>query len=268
MCNSNDYECSDCMIKSSNSKFNGYLYKIRKNGSPLKRYYVLDQGLFYKYEDEFSSNYLCYHDIQECHIREEEMKFRMGIVTYPFVILHPKKTKKYFASEEDVRKKWVLKLRSLCFSGDVNSDFVLYGDKPSVIYESKQTLVQLAKDRIDEKLVVVKRITKKLSSADYDCMKNESEIYRVFPHENFPTYYGTYENNDYGFIVLEFLEGNNLIKKIPVSNKVAKKIILNTIKEDGPLMRHCHLRGWQRISTNYLYLTYITTITNFVNKEG
>jgi tRNA A-37 threonylcarbamoyl transferase component Bud32 len=236
MCNVNEFVCSDCMIKSTNSKFNGYLYKERKNGSPQKRYYVLDQGLFYKYEDEFSSHYLCYHDIQECHAREIEIKLFMGALVYPFVILNPKKVKTFFSGDEETRKKWMIKLRSLCYSGDVNADYILYDDKLHILYESKQTLVHLAKDRIDDKLVAIKRITKKLTSTDYDCLKNETEIYRLFPHLNFPIFYGSYENSDYGFIVLEYMSGSNLGKKLPVPNKIAQKIV----KSVAECIKHLH----------------------------
>ena len=234
----NEGEKSNIQQKNDNEEQNVYyenwIYKII-DGKKIRKYYLvlINKDIFY-YKSEDKKEFLGMHNLSGCFIQEDgenncliidEKKY------YKFDIYFNNKSKirQYYASDYEIIKKFVEKIKKSI--GYVKfSDFY---DMKQVIGKGKFGVVNLGIHKKTGQQVAIKIINKEniKTVEDKELVRIEIDILKLCHHPNIVRLIDHLENNEYIFIVMEYIEGGTLRqyfkkRKFNFSERQASNIML------------------------------------------
>ena len=201
----------DNIIKNNSSTYENFVYKITETGKMRRFYLVLvNKDIFY-YKSETKTDLVGMHNLSGCFVQESsEKKIYEGkeYVSFDICCKNKIKTRKYFCTDEKTCKEFIAKIKEAI--GYVKfSD--LYEIK-EVIGKGKFGVVNLGIHKKTGKQVAIKILNKDhiKTIEDKELVHIEIGVLKLCHHPNIVRLLDHLENNDYIYIVTEYIEGGTL----------------------------------------------------------
>ena len=213
--------------------YENWIYKITEDQKVKKYYLVLiNKDIFY-YNSENKKEFLGMHNLSGCFVQDsgEKNTFKYGDKEfYKFEIYFNNKSKvrQYFALDYEIVKNFVQKIKK-------SIGYIKFSD----LYEIKQVIgkgkfgvVNLGIHKKTGKKVAIKTMNKEniKTIEDKELVRIEIGILKLCHHPNIVRLLDHLENNEYIFIVMEYIEGGTLRqylkkKKFNFSERQASNIM-------------------------------------------
>ena len=199
------------IMNNSNVKYENWVYKLTETGKMRRFYLVLVNKDIYYYKSDSKKDFVGMHNLSGCFVQEcTEIKNFEGKDYYSFEIYCKNKSKlrKYFAEKESICKDFVQQIKNAI--GYVKfSD--LYEIK-EVIGKGKFGVVNLGIHKKTGQQVAIKILNKEniKTLEDKELVQIEIGILKLCHHPNIVRLLDHLENNDYIYIVTEYIEGGTL----------------------------------------------------------
>ena len=250
--NYNNYENQLNVIRESSEEFNenknndkiedkskikityqNWVYKVTESGKLRKFLIVLiNQDIYYyKVDDNNKKTFVGLHNLSGCFVQEyNEPVILHGKTFYSFEIIcnYKSRIRKYYTTEKTINKEFVYNIKKAI--GFVKlSD--LYEMK-EVIGKGKFGVVNLAIHKKTGQQVAIKILTKEniKTLEDKELVRIEIGVLKLCHHPNIVRLLDHFENNDFIYIVMEYIEGGTLgqyfkLKKFNFSERQASNIM-------------------------------------------
>lgn len=126
---------------------------------------------------------------------------------YPFTLIFPNKERTYYLLSKDDREEWVSQIKTAIGYASL-TDFY---DVKEPIGKGKFGTVKLGLHKKTGKKVAIKVMKKKqMTLQDIELQKREIEILKICQHPSIIRLLDVFENQDYIYIVMEYLKGGDL----------------------------------------------------------
>ena len=210
----NEFGEENIKLNNENNKnihYENWIYKI-KEGKKLKKYYlVLVNKDTYYYKSEEKTDFVGMHNLSGCFVQEgNDKKIIDGVEYSCFEIFcsNKSKTRKYYTNTPEIAKEFVEKIK-LAIGYVKFSD--LYEMK-EVIGKGKFGVVNLGIHKKTGQQVAIKILNKVniKTIEDKELVRIEIGILKLCHHPNIVRLLDHLENNDYIYIVTEYIEGGTL----------------------------------------------------------
>ena len=184
-----------------------FIYKITEN-SNLKKYYLSIVGKdIYYYKSEKKEEVQGMHNLTGCFVKEKDEKKVDGITLYGFSIMFSNKTRSYYTTSKSALDAWLLALRKAIGY----QHFTDFYEMKSDLGEGKFGLVKLGIHKKTGEKVAIKIIKKdSMVNKDLELVRSEIDIMKLCKHDNVVRLLDHFENSEFIFIIMEYLEGGNL----------------------------------------------------------
>ena len=193
--------------------YENWVYKLTENKKLKKFYLVLINKDIYYYKDQEKKNFLGMHNLSGCFIQEGGENEKIVIEDKNFYIFeiffnNKSKTRKYYTPNKDISNNFVKKIKEAI--GYMK--FTDYYDLKEVIGKGKFGVVNLGIHKKTQQQVAVKIINKDSIKTveDKELVRIEIGILKLCHHPNVVRLLDHLENEDYIFIVMEYIEGGTL----------------------------------------------------------
>ena len=209
----NEFANNDNLDEEKNICYENWVYKLTEN-KKLKQFYLvlINKDIFY-YKDKDKKNFLGMHNLSGCFIQEGGENEKITLEDKSFYIFeiffnNKSKTRKYYTPNLEISKQFVKKIKEAI--GYMK--FSDYYDLKEVIGKGKFGVVNLAIHKKTQQQVAVKIINKDSIKTveDKELVRIEIGILKLCHHPNVVRLLDHLENEDYIFIVMEYIEGGTL----------------------------------------------------------
>ena len=193
--------------------YENWVYKLTEN-KKLKKFYLslINKDIYY-YKDQEKKSFLGMHNLSGCFIQEGGEQEKIVIENKNFYIFeiyfnNKSKTRKYYTPNIEICKQFVKKIKEAI--GYMK--FTDYYDLKEVIGKGKFGVVNLGIHKKTQQQVAVKIINKDSIKTleDKELVRIEIGILKLCHHPNVVRLLDHLENEDYIFIVMEYIEGGTL----------------------------------------------------------
>ena len=187
----------------------GFLFKPNKNNDGLeKTFYIvlIGQDIHY-YEDEKKTSFIKMHNISGGFIKANGEITIKSQKFYSFSIITDLKTRIFLTKNRENAKEWVKQLKK----GMGYKNFFEFYEMLDNLGEGQFGQVKLGIKISTKEKVAIKIITKsKLKNEQVELLKSEIDIMKVCKHPNIVQFIDHFENSEYIFIVMEYLQHGHL----------------------------------------------------------
>ena len=211
--NEEENEANDNPEEEKNICYENWVYKLTENKKLKKFYLVLINKDIYYYKDKEKKNFLGMHNLSGCFIQEGGENEKIVIENKNFYIFeiffnNKSKTRKYYTPDYEISKQFVQKIKEAI--GYMK--FTDYYELKEVIGKGKFGVVNLGIHKKTQQQVAVKIINKDSIKTveDKELVRIEIGILKLCHHPNVVRLLDHLENEDYIFIVMEYIEGGTL----------------------------------------------------------
>ena len=201
-------------VQNENAKnihYENWIYKITDNKKMKQFYLVLVNKDIYYYKSEKKDDFIGMHNLSGCFVQEgTDKKIIDGTEYSCFEIFccNKSKTRKYYTNDPEIAKEFIEKIK-LAIGYVKFSD--LYEMK-EVIGKGKFGVVNLGIHKKTGQQVAIKILNKVniKTTEDKELVRIEIGILKLCHHPNIVRLLDHLENNDYIYIVTEYIEGGTL----------------------------------------------------------
>ena len=215
LCPINEVENENANIdeEEKNICYENWVYKLTEN-KKLKKFYLslINKDIYY-YKDQEKKNFLGMHNLSGCFIQEGGEKEKIIIENKNFYVFeiffnNKSKTRKYLTPNLEICKQFVKKIKEAI--GYMK--FTDFYELKEVIGKGKFGVVNLGIHKKTQQQVAVKIINKDSIKTleDKELVRIEIGILKLCHHPNVVRLLDHLENEDYIFIVTEYIEGGTL----------------------------------------------------------
>ena len=195
----------------NNIKYENWVYKITDTNNILKFYLVLINKDIYYYKSETKKEFVGMHNLSGCFIQQcKEKKAFLWKNYYSFEIYFKNKSKerKFYTLDEFVCKTFVYLIKKAVGYADI-SELYEMGEK---LGNGAFGLVVLGRHIKTKTLVAIKILTKKniKTLSQNESVRKEIGILKLCHHPFIVRLLDYLEDNEYIYIVTEYIEGGNL----------------------------------------------------------
>ena len=195
----------------NNINYENWVYKITESGKMRKFFLVLVNKDTYYYKSEKKRDFVGMHNLSGCFIQECDEKIKKdGNEYYSFEIYckNKSKTRKYYTNSEKICKEFVEKIKKAI-------GYVKFSDlyeMKEVIGKGKFGVVNLGIHKKTGQQVAIKILNKEniKTNEDKELVRIEIGILKLCHHPNIVRLLDHLENNDYIYIITEYIEGGTL----------------------------------------------------------
>ena len=141
------------------------------------------------------------------HIKNEAEEVQEDqTVLYPFMLIFPNKRRIYYLVSQSEKERWMNGIKkAIGFSSLVD-----YYDVKDNLGQGKYGIVKRGIHKKTGKEVAIKIVKRKdLSLKDQELLKREIEVLKICQHKNIIQLDDIFENQDYIYIVMEYLRGGD-----------------------------------------------------------
>ena len=207
----NDIKMENNIINNNNTSYGNWVYKITETGKFRKFYLVLVNKDIYYYKSDTKKDFVGMHNLSGCFVQEcAEKKNFEGNDYSSFEIFYKNKSKvrKYFTENEMICKEFVEHIKKAI-------GYVKFSDlyeMKEVIGKGKFGVVNLGIHKKTGQQVAIKILNKEniKTPDDKELVRIEIDILKLCHHPNIVRLLDHLENNDYIYIVTEYIEGGTL----------------------------------------------------------
>ena len=199
------------VMNNSNVTYENWVYKLTETGKMRRFYLVLVNKDIYYYKSDSKKDFVGMHNLSGCFVQDcTEIKNFEGKDYYSFEIYCKNKSKlrKYFAEKESICKDFVQQIKNAI-------GYVKFSDlyeMKEVIGKGKFGVVNLGIHKKTGQQVAIKILNKEniKTLEDKELVQIEIGILKLCHHPNIVRLLDHLENNDYIYIVTEYIEGGTL----------------------------------------------------------
>jgi len=204
-------EMNVILNSNDNVTYANWVYKFTETGKMRRFYLVLVNKDIYYYKSDSKKDFVGMHNLSGCFVQEcTEVKNFEGKDYYSFEIYCKNKSKlrKYFAENESICKDFVQQIKKAI-------GYVKFSDlyeMKEVIGKGKFGVVNLGIHKKTGQQVAIKILNKEniKTLEDKELVQIEIGILKLCHHPNIVRLLDHLENNDYIYIVTEYIEGGTL----------------------------------------------------------
>jgi len=190
----------------------GWVYKITEN-SKIKQYWlVVSNNDIYYYKSDKKEELSGMHNLSGCHVKESSSLVINGVKFYSFVIIFQSKNRNYYTTDREQAISWINRLRKAIGYESFFDYYEIIDD----IGEGKFGVVKLGVHKNTKLRVAIKTIKKEnvKTKQDQELVKSEIDIMKLCRHPHIVSLLDHFENSEYIFIVMEYIQGGDLTKYV------------------------------------------------------
>ena len=211
--NENEIQNNDEGDKEKDVYYENWVYKLTENKKLKKFYLVLINKDIYYYKDRGKNNFSGMHNLSGCFVQEEPDKIyfeNREFYVFEIIFNNKSKIRKYYTPHIEIMKEFVQNIKK-AIGYTKFSDFY---ELKEVLGKGKFGVVNLGIHKKTQEKVAVKIIKKEKlkTSEDKELVWIEVGILKLCHHPNIVRLLDHLENEDYIFIVTEYIEGDTLEK--------------------------------------------------------
>lgn len=251
---STDNQHNYSLLKNSKQKnslelpaMEGWVYKITENSKIKKYWLVVNNADIYYYKSENKEELSGMHNLSGCHVKESSSVVINGIKFYSFVIIFSSKSRNYYTTDREQAVSWINRLRKAIGYESFFDYYEIIDD----IGEGKFGVVKLGVHKNTKLRVAIKTIKKEnlKTKQDQELVKSEIDIMKLCRHPNIVSLLDHFENSEYIFIVMEYIQGGDLTKYVQKyyggkSNKtLPEKRVAELMKQLASGLEYLHNYG-------------------------
>ena len=222
-----DEENEEDDANDKNIKYEGYLFKIRKDGELKQLYFKLLYHDLYFLKSKSDTEHGGVHNLCDVFIKEGNPYNFKGKTLYYFSIIYPEKERKYYTEDKTDYQNWVKYLKKATDYEDLYKSY----EMKDIIGKGRFGTIRVGYHKIKKRFVAIKIINKKaMSKEDMDNIRNQIDILKIATDEFVLKLLDIIENESYLYIMTELCKGGDLYSylnqrsfKIP-EEKAAKLI--------------------------------------------
>ena len=209
----NEFINNDNLEEEKNICYENWVYKLTEN-KKLKKFYLvlINKDIFY-YRDQEKKIFLGMHNLSGCFVHEGKENETITLEDKNYYIFeiffnNKSKTRKYYTPEFEISKTFVQKIKEAI--GYMK--FTDFYELKEVIGKGKFGVVNLGIHKKTQQQVAVKIINKDSIKTleDKELVRIEIGILKLCHHPNVVRLLDHLENEDYIFIIMEYIEGGTL----------------------------------------------------------
>lgn len=224
-------------------KYQGMLYKPSKKGDAVEKGFwvvLVDQDIYY-YSDDTKEQFINMHNISGSFIKANGEIIIKSQKYYSFSIITENKTRVFITKNRDNAKEWVKQLKN----GMGYKNFFEYYEMLDSLGEGQFGQVKLGIKISTKEKVAIKIITKsKLKNEQVELLKSEIDIMKVCKHPNIVQFIDHFENSEYIFIVMEYLQHGHLRQYLAKKNfNVSEKRMSQIAFQVASALKYLHVYG-------------------------
>lgn len=223
----------------------GFLYKSKGHGKLTKFYICLNNNNFIYFKNSCKDLFVGLHNLSSCFMEVHGEVYVNSKKFYGFSLIFSKsKKREYFCKNLEQYEKWVQELKKLIDVGEINQKYDLINKLGEGRY-GKVYLAKLKKYSEKNEKIAIKIIKKEnLTPKEEELIYNEIYILKFCNHENIIKFYDTYENSEYFFIVMEYMQGGDLQSYLINQKSVISEDRIKTISlQIGKGLNYLHSIG-------------------------
>lgn len=187
-----------------------YIYKLTESSTFKVFYLLLCNKDIYYYKNDKCNELLGMHNLSDCYILDAQISNKSldNQPLFCFSIVFAKKSKEYFTNSLVEAENWVKCLKSAI---GYQSFAERYEMQSKTLGEGKFGLVKLGIHKKTGEKVAIKIIKKEsLTTKDQELVKSEIDIMKICKNPNIVRLLDHFENFEYIYIVMEYLDGGTL----------------------------------------------------------
>lgn len=198
-----DFELEDFFYK-----FDGD--NAQKNLNSFRKYYLVLHGPEITiYISKNKKDMVSFHNLSGTSIQEGESIVKDKLQYYSIIIQIKKGSEfKFFFDSEEKRNVWLNAIKRV-------TGYKIFNEHYELLHElgtGKFGVVKLGISKLNGNKVAVKIISQQsLNSIEMELIKRELDLMKLFHHPNLVRLLDHFDNNDYIYIIMEYLEGGNLL---------------------------------------------------------
>ena len=194
-------------IDVQNIKYEGYLYKIRKDGELKQLYFKLLYHDLYFLKSKSDTEHGGVHNLSDVFIKEGNPYNFKGKTLYCFCIIYPEKERKYYTEDKTDYQNWVKYLKKATDYEDLYKSY----EMKDIIGKGRFGTIRVGYHKLKKRFVAIKIINKKaMSKADMDNIRNQINILKIATDEFVLKLLDIIENESYLYIMTELCKGGDL----------------------------------------------------------
>lgn len=190
--------------------------KQKREGQYRKYWYVLLGKELYSFKNRGDQKHRDMQSLAGVFIKSEsEEMMEDKSIMFPFMLIFPNKRRIYYLETMKERDEWVDKIKKSIGYSNLHDFYELKEN----LGKGKYGLVKKGIHKKSGKIVAIKIVKKKeLSLKDVELLKREIEVLKLCQHPNIIRFYDVFENHDYIYIVMEYLEGGDFFSYLEQRN--------------------------------------------------
>jgi serine/threonine protein kinase len=192
----------------SEIQYENWIYKLSESMKIKKYWLVLIGKDIYYYKNDKKDELLGMHNLSGCFIKENGEKKIGEEKMHSFAVIFTGKTRNYYCYDKEAALKWATSIKNAIGYSSFFDFYEMLDD----LGEGKFGLVKMGVHKKTKEKVAIKIIKKESmqNSADIELVKSEIDIMKLCRHPNIVRLLDHFENAEYIFIVMEFLQGGDL----------------------------------------------------------
>lgn len=185
----------------------------KSNLKTFRKFYLVLQGVEISiYSTSKKQELISFHNLSGTYINEGDSVAKNKVTYYSIVIQLSKNNEiKLYFDSKDIQDKWLHNLKKAI-------GYQTFTDHYEILNEIGQGtfgVVKLGVHKFTNTKVAVKIITKsKLKPTEYELIRSELDIMKLFHHPHLVRLLDHFENNEFIYIVMEYLSGGDLINLV------------------------------------------------------
>ena len=229
-----------------NNIYKNYFYIYDKENNLTKIFLVLMNNEIYYYTNEDEKIFIKMHNLTGCNINEfnQEKDFIIENSKKLFFVslIFKEKAKKYFSEKLEDLNTFILNIKNSIGYSQLTDYYQIVQE----IGKGKFALVKLGINKKTNQKVAIKIIKKSslVTNKDEELIRTEIDILKLCHHPNIIQLYDHFENNEYIFIVTEYIKGgtlNDYLKKFRF--KFSENHIAHIAYQIGKGLNYLHQYG-------------------------
>lgn len=188
--------------------FEGEMMRKAKEDKLKKYWYKLEDKELRAYKHKEDDVHKTMVNLISVFLRvEPEEQLDKKNTLYPFSLIFPNKERTFYLLSADLRDEWVLKIKEAIGYASLTD----YYEVKEAVGKGKFGTVKLGIHKKTGKKVAIKVMKKKqMTLQDIELQKREIEILKICQHPSIIRLLDVFENQDYIYIVMEYLKGGDL----------------------------------------------------------
>ena len=237
---------SENNLNYNNNIYKNYFYIYDKENNLTKIFLVLMNNEIYYYTNEDEKVFIKMRNLTGCNISEfnQEKDFIIENSKKLFFVslIFKEKAKKYFSEKLEDLNSFILNIKNSIGYSQLTDYYQIIEE----IGKGKFALVKLGINKKTNQKVAIKIIKKSslVTNKDEELIRTEIDILKLCHHPNIIQLYDHFENNEYIFIVTEYIKGgtlNEYLKKFHF--KFSENHIAHIAYQIGKGLNYLHQYG-------------------------